>query len=651
MINDSNGRLFSENTSKLEVVNNSPAPGTRLATVGGGGPASSSGGGFHLPELKTNNIVADLYANKDEVGLQQPLKLSQNGAVTPAHSTKSSSSGAQPVNTAAQSLLNSDEFIERLIEAVKKQPCLYNPTHEHYGNKHASAQYRAVIWQQLCHELDYPDEPQSLQTQWKRVRDRYVRERRKRRNAGQDLSAPKTQNGQNPNSMSAAQRHFERMRWIDEYLVTNESNANSASLSNALNNGSNEDVGYFYDQHANQRAGPGGLSGSADAAISSQFNNNNAVMRTPVNKGKNESTNGSPSSTSSEISVGSAQNSAQHPLLYRGKDGNLHAPPGYQLVTVPAQPTADPATMSASEKIDQSIMTMLIGDGTQPSTAATTFYQHQPAGPGTSQRMYRVVNLPTTSAAIGQEHSILGHTQNTAESQLVHQPATKRKRLSVSQASRAAMQQNLAQDGGGILIDGNTLLSAHPQTLVIEQGDQRILINNSTASQQPHETTLLGQGTSGMQQHSYQQVHSAGGSLQHGGSISTHAGRVIGVPTRTIPATGNGRGAASNQQYAARQQSYVLSTNTPSNAIQPQPQYDPEAALIETIVTHLARLNDDEKVVTKMNIQRILMDARFGRGACVRMFREEEQSENLAAMERHMQQQQQQQNNAASSRR
>ena len=54
--------------------------------------------------------VFSVYANKDEVGLQQPLK---NGAVTPAHSTKSSSSGAQPVNSAAQSLLNSDEFIER----------------------------------------------------------------------------------------------------------------------------------------------------------------------------------------------------------------------------------------------------------------------------------------------------------------------------------------------------------------------------------------------------------------------------------------------------------------------------------------------------------------------------------------------------------
>lgn len=40
-----------------------------------------------------------------------------------------------------------------------------------------------------------------------------------------------------------------------------------------------------------------------------------------------------------------------------------------------------------------------------------------------------------------------------------------------------------------------------------------------------------------------------------------------------------------------------------------------------------------------MNIQRILMDARFGRGACVRMFREEEQSENMAAEQRHLQQQ------------
>lgn len=42
-----------------------------------------------------------------------------------------------------------------------------------------------------------------------------------------------------------------------------------------------------------------------------------------------------------------------------------------------------------------------------------------------------------------------------------------------------------------------------------------------------------------------------------------------------------------------------------------------------------------------MNIQRILMDARFGRGACVRMFREEEMNEMAAAANMESSQQQQ----------
>ena len=84
-------------------------------------------------------------------------------------------------------------------------------------------------------------------------------------------------------------------------------------------------------------------------------------------------------------------------------------------------------------------------------------------------------------------------------------------------------------------------------------------------------------------------------------------------------------------------QQYILANNQPQQpAAQQQQHYDPEAAYIEMIVRHLKNLNEDEvccfltflkenvfqKVVTKMNIQRILMDARFGRGACVRMFNE-----------------------------
>ena len=57
---------------------------------------------------------------------------------------------------------NNDEFIRKLIDAVKKQPCLYNPNHENYGNKHSSSQYRANIWQKLCDDLEFPGIQSSL---------------------------------------------------------------------------------------------------------------------------------------------------------------------------------------------------------------------------------------------------------------------------------------------------------------------------------------------------------------------------------------------------------------------------------------------------------------------------------------------------------
>lgn len=51
--------------------------------------------------------------------------------------------------------INNDPFVSRLIEAVRQQPCLYNPNHEHYGNKQQSAQFRSAVWKKLCKELDF----------------------------------------------------------------------------------------------------------------------------------------------------------------------------------------------------------------------------------------------------------------------------------------------------------------------------------------------------------------------------------------------------------------------------------------------------------------------------------------------------------------
>lgn len=75
------------------------------------------------------------------------------GGTTTTLST-SIATGATPPAVIATAPLD-EGFTHRLIEAVKAQPCLYNPNHEHYGNKHSSAQYRIQVWQKLCADLGF----------------------------------------------------------------------------------------------------------------------------------------------------------------------------------------------------------------------------------------------------------------------------------------------------------------------------------------------------------------------------------------------------------------------------------------------------------------------------------------------------------------
>lgn len=73
------------------------------------------------------------------------------GGTTTTLSTAIATGGTPLIST---SVLD-DGFTSRLIEAVKAHPCLYNPNHEHYGNKQSSAQYRTQVWQKLRIELGF----------------------------------------------------------------------------------------------------------------------------------------------------------------------------------------------------------------------------------------------------------------------------------------------------------------------------------------------------------------------------------------------------------------------------------------------------------------------------------------------------------------
>uniref|UniRef100_A0A915D2K8 MADF domain-containing protein n=1 Tax=Ditylenchus dipsaci TaxID=166011 RepID=A0A915D2K8_9BILA len=581
--------------------------------------SSSSASQYHLPELKSSvEIYNNSNSSKEDVGSgSQPSEHpTVNPAVLPCSGGPNSAS-----SSSSSSQLNSDEFVQRLIEAVHKQPCLYNPNHEHYGNKHASAQYRASIWQNLCQELEYTDEPHSCKPNG----NVFVI----------DISALKNHN---PANQSAAARHFDSMRWIDEFLNDSSSNSSPSIIGN-----SNGDA--YYPQphsHNNQRRR------TTILAVKGGAKTGGSLHITHMTKAVLDE------------NTTQLQNNGQTHLMYRGKEDvgpSLHGlaatthpalssvssgSASYQLVSVPQQ--QQHLELNSSKNLDQSIMTMIIGDGHGANTA---FYQHQPNSSGT-QKMYRLVpanemnaqqQQPAHQPVVQQHQHHLGTVQQQHE---VQSPSQAPRRKKAGTGGSRTTQHLITQSNEGIL-EANTLIGGNPQ-LVIER--DRILINNnqqqtSSVNQQQHMVVS--------QQHQQQQIHPSSSShLSQHGSIQ----RVVGAQ-RAIHNNNNGRNSSVSdlhhpnhhtqhlqQQSQQQQQHYILSA--------PQQHYDPESALIETIVRHLGNLNDDEKVVTKMNIQRILMDARFGRGACVRMFREEEQSENMAAMEnqRHLQQQQQQQNSS-----
>ncbi|PIO67907.1 hypothetical protein TELCIR_10324 [Teladorsagia circumcincta] len=62
-----------------------------------------------------------------------------------------------------------------------------------------------------------------------------------------------------------------------------------------------------------------------------------------------------------------------------------------------------------------------------------------------------------------------------------------------------------------------------------------------------------------------------------------------------------------------------------------QSQYDADLQFQQFISSNLSVLNDDEKAIAKMHIQKILMDARFGQGTCLRIMQEEEMASQTDA--------------------
>uniref|UniRef100_A0A1I7U819 MADF domain-containing protein n=1 Tax=Caenorhabditis tropicalis TaxID=1561998 RepID=A0A1I7U819_9PELO len=67
-----------------------------------------------------------------------------------------------------------DDFLLALIEAVQRNPCIYN----RYDPLHKVTDYKHGVWRMISDETGYDGQPVELERKWKHMRDKYVRLRK-----------------------------------------------------------------------------------------------------------------------------------------------------------------------------------------------------------------------------------------------------------------------------------------------------------------------------------------------------------------------------------------------------------------------------------------------------------------------------------------
>lgn len=111
-----------------------------------------------------------------------------------------------PGGTPHQIVITDPNFSSNLIHEVQQNPCLYDIRDPKY--RHSDCRNQA--WAEIIKNLNFPGDINAIYKQWKKVRDRYVREKRKMRmsnGAGGGMEVEESQ-----------WELFPQMMWIDPFL-------------------------------------------------------------------------------------------------------------------------------------------------------------------------------------------------------------------------------------------------------------------------------------------------------------------------------------------------------------------------------------------------------------------------------------------------
>ncbi|PAV64991.1 hypothetical protein WR25_19625 [Diploscapter pachys] len=106
-------------------------------------------------------------------------------------------------NPDLQMILSDPTFAARLVEEVRAHPCLFDIR----DPKYRLSECRNQAWSEIITHLNFPDDINAIYKQWKKIRDRYVREKRRI-----DMNRHIGVNDQSQWDL------FDSMNWIDPFL-------------------------------------------------------------------------------------------------------------------------------------------------------------------------------------------------------------------------------------------------------------------------------------------------------------------------------------------------------------------------------------------------------------------------------------------------
>jgi hypothetical protein len=106
-------------------------------------------------------------------------------------------------------VISDPTFGLNLVHQVRRHPCLFDIR----DSKYRHTEYRNQAWAEIIKNLNFPGDINAIYKQWKKIRDRYVREKRKMRMSASGVSTEGRETEEPP-----AWDLYRELTWLDPFL-------------------------------------------------------------------------------------------------------------------------------------------------------------------------------------------------------------------------------------------------------------------------------------------------------------------------------------------------------------------------------------------------------------------------------------------------